>query len=208
MRKSNENHVRRKRYLTAFFLIAGTALSSCSGWDGQNDLDFVIDSRGQRAALREVIRGDVSVLLFTRTDCPISNRYAPLVRRLHDEYATRGVSFLMVYTDPTENESDIRGHLADYGYPIDFVLDVQHALVKKTGAKITPEAAVFVAGVDGPQLVYGGRIDDQYVDFGVERPAPTRNDLEEVMKSLIAGQRVELRRTQAVGCTIAELPEQ
>ena len=85
-------------------------------------------------------------------------------------------------------------------------LDVQHALVERTGAKITPEAAVFVAGVDGPQLVYCGRIDDRYVEFGVERPAPTRNDLEEVIRRLIAGQRVELRRTQAVGCTIAELP--
>src|SRR5512134_2888472 len=28
-----------------------------------------------------------TVLLFTRTDCPISNRYAPEVRRLHDRFA-------------------------------------------------------------------------------------------------------------------------
>ena len=190
-----------------FLLFLGTAIASCSRSNGHNDLEFVIDSNGQRSAPRQIIRGDVSVLLFTRTDCPISNRYAPLVRRLYDKYAARGVSFLMVYPDPAENESDIRAHLADYDYPREFVLDVEHALVKMAGAKTTPEAAVFVAGVDGPQLVYCGRIDDRYVDFGVERPAPTRNDLEQVIKTLIAGQRVELRRTQAVGCTIAELPK-
>ena len=30
---------------------------------------------------------EATVLLFVMTDCPISNRYAPEIRRLHDEFA-------------------------------------------------------------------------------------------------------------------------
>ena len=35
----------------------------------------------------------LSVLVFLRSDCPISNRYAPEIRRLHARFAPRGVAF-------------------------------------------------------------------------------------------------------------------
>jgi hypothetical protein len=40
------------------------------------------------------------VLVFVRTDCPISNRYAPELRRLQDRFAPRGMAFWLVYPDP------------------------------------------------------------------------------------------------------------
>src|SRR4029453_7812840 len=43
------------------------------------------------------------VFIFLRTDCPISNRYAPEVRRLHDKFAKIGVKFWLVYPDPGES---------------------------------------------------------------------------------------------------------
>src|SRR5437763_737938 len=33
------------------------------------------------------------VFLFASVDCPVSNRYAPAVQRLHAEYAPRNVAF-------------------------------------------------------------------------------------------------------------------
>src|ERR1043165_1536164 len=38
-----------------------------------------------------------TVLLFLGHECPISNRYAPELRRLHDKFAPRGVRFWLVY---------------------------------------------------------------------------------------------------------------
>src|ERR687888_56342 len=43
------------------------------------------------------------VFLFTRTDCPISNRYAPEVRRLYAKFAASGATFYLVYPDPDES---------------------------------------------------------------------------------------------------------
>jgi hypothetical protein len=63
---------------------------------------------------------------------------------------------------------------------------------------------VAVRAADGT-LVYAGRIDDQWVDFGKARPAPTRRDLQEVLAALVAGDRPTPERTAAVGCFIADL---
>ena len=42
------------------------------------------------------------VFLFTSTECPISNRYAPEVRRLAAAFAPKGVVFRLIYPNPAE----------------------------------------------------------------------------------------------------------
>jgi hypothetical protein len=83
--------------------------------------------------------------------------------------------------------------------------DPQHELVRATQATVTPEAAVFVAGPAGPRMVYRGRIDDPYVDFGRTRPAPTTRDLRAVLEAVAAGSTLTPRTTPAVGCFITPL---
>jgi hypothetical protein len=146
-----------------------------------------------------------AVLVFVRTDCPIANRYAPELRRLQDRFAGKGVAFWLVYPDPSETPDAIRRHQRDFGLGFHALRDPQHELVKATRATVTPEAAVFVAGAAGPRMVYRGRIDDRYVDFGRSRPTPTSRDLREVLQALAAGRTLASRTTPAVGCFIAPL---
>jgi len=115
------------------------------------------------------------VFLFVRTDCPISNRYAPEIRRLAAKYGKQGPSFWLVYPDGTESIQEIRKHLVDFQLPIAALRDPKHVLAKLAGVRVTPEAAVFLT--DGTQ-VYRGRIDDRFVDFGKQRPEATQHDLE------------------------------
>jgi hypothetical protein len=144
----------------------------------------------------------MTVLIFVSIDCPISNRYAPEIRRLHDEFAARGVSFRLVYPNPVDSEAAVRKHLQEFGYPPIGERDGDHTLVKMAGATITPEAAVF----DGQQrLVYRGRIDDRHVELGRERPKATQHDLRNALTALLAGEAVTNARTQAVGCFIADM---
>ena len=144
----------------------------------------------------------IDVFLFTRTDCPVSNRYAPTVRRLFEEFAPRGVSFRLVYVDPDETAEVIRQHLDDYAYPLPALRDPEHKLVALTGATITPEAVVFGGG---RRMIYRGRIDDWYLDFGRSRATATTHDLERAIQAALAGQAVEPSTTEAVGCFIADL---
>ncbi|HXH05178.1 MAG TPA: hypothetical protein VNI83_01175 [Vicinamibacterales bacterium] len=142
-----------------------------------------------------------TVLVFDRIDCPISNRYAPDLRRLHERFAPRGVRFRLVYPGRDVQPMDIRRHLKEFAYPADALRDPEFALVDLTGARVTPEAAVF----RGRTLVYRGRIDDRYISPGRMRPAPRRRDLEEALEALLVGRPVPAPGGPAVGCLIDDL---
>ncbi|MCH7779324.1 MAG: redoxin domain-containing protein, partial [Acidobacteria bacterium] len=114
----------------------------------------------------------VTVLIFVRSDCPVSNRYAPEIQRIYGEYSARGVRFYLVYPDADESLAGIRRHQREYGIALEPLRDPNHQLVSAAGAKVTPEVGVFV----GDRLVYAGRIDDWYVDFGKARAQPTHRD--------------------------------
>ena len=142
------------------------------------------------------------VFLFTSTDCPISNRYAPEVQRIVAAFARQGVAFRLVYPNPSEQAPKIREHMAAFGYDgsLQALRDPKLTLVKYVAATVTPEAAVLV----GDRVVYRGRIDDRYVDLGLERPAPTTRDLADALSAVLAGRPVSRPTTQAVGCFIAD----
>jgi peroxiredoxin len=142
------------------------------------------------------------VFIFIRTDCPISNRYAPELRRLHDKFTRSGVRFWLVYPDPDESADIIRSHTKDYQYHSSALRDPDHKLVKLTGARVTPEAAVFAPG---GRMIYRGRIDDRYVTFGKTRSGPATRDLEQVLEDLLEGKQITSRTTVAIGCFIPDL---
>lgn len=140
-----------------------------------------------------------TVLLFVSSECPISNRYAPEIRRLHEKFSTNGIRFRLVYPDPDDKAESIHTHTNQYGLSMGAIRDPLHDLVKRGQVTVTPEAAVFTP--EG-RLVYHGRIDNRHVAFGKERPAATEHDLEEVLEDLIAGHRVRYGYRQAIGCYI------
>ena len=142
------------------------------------------------------------VFLFTSTDCPISNRYAPEVQRVVSEFAAKGVAFRLVYPNPADEVAAIHQHMTAFSYAgaMEALRDPAHALVKFTKATVTPEAVV----VAGGRVVYRGRIDDRFVELGLERPAPTQHDLADALAAVVAGTRVPRAATQAVGCFIAD----
>ena len=142
-----------------------------------------------------------TVLLFVSSTCPISNRYAPDLRRLSDKYSKAGVAFWLIYPDPADTEKDVQEHIAEFKFPGTPIRDVKHAVVRRAGATITPEAAVYDAK---GQLTYRGRIDDRYSAVGIERAAATRHDLQDAIAATLAGKPIKDNRTQAVGCYIAD----
>ncbi len=68
--------------------------------------------------------------VFVSVECPISNRYAPEVRRLHEKFTAQGITFSLVYPNPVEPVAAIRRHLKDYSYPMRALRDPRHELVK------------------------------------------------------------------------------
>ena len=141
------------------------------------------------------------VFIFISTDCPISNRYAPEIRRVEAEFARAGVRFWLVYADADTTAEAIRKHVKDYRLPQQVLRDPRQTLVRLAQARVTPESGVFLPG---RRLVYHGRIDNRYADLGKERPEATQHDLEEVLKAVVQGKPVPYSTAKAVGCYIPE----
>ena len=142
--------------------------------------------------------GKTVVLLFIRTDCPISNRYAPAIQELSTVNSAHA-AFFLVYPTPSESAQQIRKHLRDFKYKIPALRDPELALVRESRVTITPEAAVFSAD---RRLLYRGRIDNWYVDFGRARPAPTTHELADAVAAASSGTPIANAAVPAVGCFI------
>ena len=144
----------------------------------------------------------LTVLIFVSIDCPISNRYAPEIKRLYDQFSPQGVRFRLVYPNRLDSAPAIEKHLAEFSFPAIAERDPQHSLVRMTGATITPEAAVLDRQ---NRVLYLGRIDDRFVELGSERPRAAHHDLQNALRASLAGKPIEPARTQAVGCFIADM---
>ena len=144
---------------------------------------------------------ELTVFVFTTTDCPISNRYAPEINRLSSKFVGKA-RFVLVYPVASDSDAMIREHVRKFGYTNEWRRDPGSRLVTHTGVKVTPEVAI----VDRNQAVlYKGRIDDRYVEFGKDRPQPTVRDLERSLEAVIAGRPVPVPQTQAIGCILSDL---
>jgi len=148
-------------------------------------------------------RAKAIVVIFVGIDCPISNSYAPKLRRLSQVFASRGVVLRLVYPNPDERETKIKKHLKEYELPFTAYRDPRHELTRAAGVSVTPEAAVYVPGKG---WVYHGRIDDRYLELGKARPAATHEDLQEALDAVLAGTPLKVSSTRAIGCSISALP--
>jgi peroxiredoxin len=157
------------------------------------------DAAGRRHTAREWKEARAVALFFIATECPISNRYAPEINRIVADYAKRGVAFYGVYSDPDVGAEVARRHARDYGFDFPVLLDPAQTLANQTGATLTPTAAILSpAG----ELLYRGRIDNRYLDFGKYRDAGVKPDLRLALDAVIAGKLVAEKYTKSIGCAL------
>jgi hypothetical protein len=144
-----------------------------------------------------------TVLLFVATHCPISNRYAPTMRALAEAWRARGVAAWLVYPDPDDDPAAIRAHQAELSLGLPTARDPLHALVARTGARVTPEAAVFRPGAAAP--AYRGRIDDRVAEYGKMRAQASAYELRDAVDAVLRGEDPQAAGGPAIGCYISDL---
>ncbi len=188
------------RSLSIGILLASVFLSSLSATAAQAQ-QTAFDLDGKPIDPFAQASGKVVVLVFLRQDCPVSSRYAPVIQQISSRFEHEA-SFFLVYPDKNESPQSIRKYLADYGYALPALRDPERVLVKQAHAEITPEAAVFNRE---RKLIYHGRIDNWYLEFGSSRPAPTTHELNDAIQAGIAGKPVAKDAIKGVGCYISDL---
>jgi peroxiredoxin len=157
------------------------------------------DALGKTHTSAEIHQHRATVLIFVASECPNSNTYAPLLARLFREFSSRGVQFYGVYSDPDDNAATVQKHDSGYQIPYPALLDPRHSLALATGARSTPEAVILSPAGN---VLYRGRVDDRFVDFGKTRFSPSTEDLRDALEQVIAGQPVKNPVTKVLGCAI------
>lgn len=140
------------------------------------------------------LKGDLNVVMFIATQCPVSNAYNERMNALYTGYASRGVKFVAINPNSTEPGSEVEAHAAKNGFQFKVYKDRDNVVADRFGATVTPETFVInKAGV----ILYHGSIDD------AQNPANiTTQGLRLALDSILAGQAVAKAETKAFGCTI------
>ncbi len=175
------------------------ALTDAGSAQARRDID---------GALRHPLQapvGGLAVLFFVLPDCPISNRYAPEIRRICETYSPRGVACSLVYADPALTDAGARAHAREYShgsYPL--LVDRDRILVRATKASVAPEAVVIDAS---GTVAYRGRIDDLYEAPGRARRVVREHTLRDALDALLGGRPVANPRVPSIGCYLGATAE-
>ncbi|MFN3596334.1 MAG: redoxin family protein, partial [Rubricoccaceae bacterium] len=122
------------------------------------------------------------------------------VAELARDYAAPGIGFVAVGSNdpvrfPEESAERARARLEQLGFSFPYVMDEGGALARAFGVRNTPQ--VFFFSAEGT-LLYEGAIDDS----PAAEARVTRPYLRQAMDQHLAGLPVEVRQTQAFGCTV------
>lgn len=145
----------------------------------------------------------IIVVCALGTECPLARLYGARLQALHEQYAARGVRFVAVYSNEQDSLEEVRRTARELQLTFPVCKDFDHAAADRFQLTRTPEVCVHDRT---GRVLYRGRIDDQHHP-GVNRPAPSRHDLQAALEDLLAGRPVAVPETQAVGCLIGRRPK-
>ncbi|MCS6953054.1 MAG: redoxin domain-containing protein [Bryobacterales bacterium] len=155
--------------------------------------DFTLYDTKGKAVQFSSLKGDVTVILFIATQCPISNDYNERMKAIYSDYASKGVKFVAINSNHTEPAEEVEQHRIKNGFQFAVYKDPDNKIADRFAAQFTPE--VFVLDKTGT-IRYHGYIDDSRKG-DVKHPG-----LRLALDALLAGKEVERPETKAFGCTI------
>jgi thiol-disulfide isomerase/thioredoxin len=141
----------------------------------------------------------LKVIVFLDTECPVSQSYMPVLRRLSEEYSTKGVQFESYFPVYTVTDKEIKQFLNKYKASFRGFTDKDHFKTRQYRATVMPEVVLLD---ENGVVSYQGAIDNWYVALGKNRPKPSEFYLRDAIEAHLKGNSILKRKTQAVGCLI------
>ncbi|HEY2784710.1 MAG TPA: redoxin domain-containing protein [Fimbriiglobus sp.] len=139
-----------------------------------------------------------TVVVFLAAGCPVSTAYVPRLSELYKKYSPKGITFVAVYSHPTDEPADIVKHGKDTALPFPAVRDADRAVARKFAVVRLPT----VAFLDSTRTVrYAGRIDDQYSP-NVARAKQGTSELASALSAYVDGQEIRVPYAPAAGCLL------
>jgi peroxiredoxin len=170
---------------------------------GRHVAEFLLpDTTGKQTALHDFLAKShekgVVIVYFMGTDCPISNLYLKELAAIAKRYESQGVQIVGIQSNAGMTQARAAEHAQQFKVAFPVLVDAAQRVARQFGATRTAE--VFV--LDRQRTVrYHGEIDDRY-GYTYKRGEPTRRELEQALKELLAGKPVTVVDTTPRGCLI------
>ena len=178
-------------YLFVGLFLAGSLMAGNLGI-GASMPDFTVKNVDGADVGSSAVSGDITVVTFIATKCPISNDYNERMKEIFAAYQGKGVKFIFINSNVKELAPEVKAHAAKHGFQFAVYKDPGNVVADQFGAQVTPESFVFVKG----KLAYHGRIDDKRTgEIG-------DHSLKNALNAVTSGQSPEHAERKAFGCTI------
>lgn len=181
-------------------LILGGCTPQLSSFLKNNTLQNVSN---EKTTLVQVIENKPFVFIFFATDCPICQRYVPILRGMADSLSD--IKFILVFSK-WETMEAIKTFALDYtlgdnqpNHNITILHDTENKLIKKLKAMTTPEAFFYAKN---HKLLYRGAIDNWFYALGRNRPQATEHYLKNAINQYLNNDTITISNTKAIGCLI------
>lgn len=142
--------------------------------------------------------GNLTVLVFLAVDCPISQKYIPVLNAIQKKYENSPVRFEGLITGSVKAR-DLEKFSSEYAILFPLKTDKDLLCARQMSAEVTPEVFVFD---DKCEIKYRGAIDNWFYDLGGYRKESTEDYLIDAVDALLKGNDPEVRTTKAIGCLI------
>lgn len=152
------------------------------------------DLAGQTRSFDELRGKNGVVVVFLSAQCPVVRGYNARINQLAEEYAAKGISFIGINSNSTEDLAWVKSNAAEVGYKFPVLIDKGNVLADKLGASVTPEAYFFDAK---NVLLYHGAIDNDRSGRAV-----SETFLKAAFDLSLSGKPITKTRANAFGCTI------
>jgi peroxiredoxin len=105
------------------------------------------DVNGSSQSLKGLAGKNGAVVIFLSAQCPVVKGYVSRINELAEGYQAKGISFIGVNSNATEDLNWVKSNAAEYGYKFPVLIDKGGVLADKLGASVTPE--VFYVDANG-----------------------------------------------------------
>lgn len=178
-----------------FALILATAASAQVPNIGSTIDSFSLpDINGKTQSLRELSGKNGAVVVFLSAQCPVVKGYVSRINELAAGYQSKGINFIGINSNATEDLNWVKSNAAEYGYKFPVLIDKGNVLADKLGATVTPE--VYYVDPNG-KLLYHGAIDNDRSGKNV-----TETFLKAAFDASLNGKKIERTSANAFGCSI------
>jgi peroxiredoxin/mono/diheme cytochrome c family protein len=164
--------------------------------------DFELpDSSGTTTRLSTVAPGRPTVIVFLGVDCPLAALYVPRLNEFAGRFAPGAITVLAIDPNRGDEPQALAAFTREHRLTFPLLRDADGRAAARFGATRSPQAFVLDAH---RRIRYRGRIDDQYTAGGKNRGAPTREDLVEAVREVLAGRQVSVPVTECTGCVLSK----